>query len=208
MINQNKKALSEKASTVIKEVLEERIPFSTVIPADESNEFVLQSDIFGYIDSIVRLPSTRLYCNQSKSRNDNRSDLCFEFRSFRGRPQSLATGESAPIAGAHWVSSWNRWLAPRFSQADVLTYYLPMFKSVYHYSRYYLEIMFSKESTWQHVKALCNRQDDVETYIGFWDYNVFNQLYLETVRDVTCGSPVTIDPEEIERAKADFALDA
>ena len=197
MINQKKKQLSEKASTVIKEVLEKRIPYSTVIPADESNEYVLQSDIFGYIDSIVRLPSTRLYCNQSKSRNDNRSDLCFEFRSFRGKPQSLQSGKEAPIAGAHWVSSWNRWLAPRFSQADVLTYYLPMFNAVFHYSRYYLEIVFSKDSVWQCVKAICNRQDDVETYIGFWDYKQFNQLYLDTVREVTCGSVVTIDPEEV-----------
>lgn len=197
MINQKKKQLSEKAEVTIKKVLEERIPFATVIPVDKSDEYVLQSDIFGYVDSIVRLPSTRLYCNQSKSRNDNRSDLCFEFRSFRGRPQSLQSGKEAPIAGAHWVSSWNRWLAPRFSQADVLTYYLPKFKSVYHYSRYYLEIMFSKESTWQHVKALCNRQDDVETYIGFWNHKEFNELYLDTVREVTCGSVVTIDPEEV-----------
>ena len=90
----------------------------------------------------------------------------------------------------------------------MLTYYLPMFNAVFHYSRYYLEIVFSKEETWSYVKALCNRQDDIETYIGFWDYNVFNQLYLDTVRDVTCGSVVTIDPEEIARAKADFALDA
>lgn len=204
MINQTKKALSKKAVTVIKRVLEERIPFATVIPADESNGYVLQSDIFGYIDSIVRLPSTRLYCNQSKSRNDNRSDLCFEFRSFRGRPQNLQSGNVAPIAGAHWVSSWNRWLAPRFSQADVLTYYLPMFNSVFHYNRYYLEILFSKDSVWQHVKALCNRQDDVETYIGFWDYKEFNNLYLETVRDVTCGSPVTIDPEDISIAQEEL----
>ena len=197
MINQTKKALSEKSAAVIKQVLEERIPFSTVIPVDKSDEYVLQSDIFGYIDSVIRLPSTRLYCNQSKSRNDNRSDLCFEFRSFRGRPQSLQSGESAPIAGAHWVSSWNKWLAPRFSQADVLTYYLPMFNAVFHYNRYFLEILFSKDSVWQHVKALCNRQDDIETYIGFWDYKVFNQLYLDTVREVTCGNPVVIAPEEI-----------
>ena len=188
MINTTKKELSEKAGAVIKQVLEEWIPFSTVIPVDKSDEFVLQSDIFGYIDSIIRLPSTRLYCNQSKSRDSNRSDLCFEFRSFRGRPQSLQSGNVAPIAGAHWVSSWNRWLAPRFSQADTLTYYLPMFHTVFHYSRYYLEIVFSKETTWQCVKAICNRQDDVETYIGFWDYKQFNQLYLETVREVTCGN--------------------
>ena len=198
MINQKNRVLSNKASTVIKQVLESRIPYSTVIPADESNEYVLQSDIFGYIDSIVRLPSTRLYCNQSKSRNDNRSDLCFEFRSFRGRPQNLQSGQEAPIAGAHWVSSWNRWLAPRFSQADLLTYYLPMFNAVFHYNRYFLEILFSKETTWQCVKAICNRQDDVETYIGFWDYKQFNHLYLETVRDVTCGSTVTLEPEEID----------
>ncbi len=197
MINQTKKALSEKAGTVIKRVLEERIPFATVIPADESNEYVLQSDIFGYVDSVIRLPSTRLYCNQSKSRDGDRPDLCFEFRSFRGKPQILQTGEPAPIAGAHWVSSWNRWLAPRFSHADLLTYYLPMFNHVFHYNRYFLEILFSKETTWECVKAICNRQDDVETYIAFWDYKQFNEMYLETVRDVTCGSVVTIDPEEI-----------
>lgn len=187
MINQKKKELSEKAVNVIKQELENRIPFATVIPADESNEYVLQSDIFGYVDSIIRLSSTRLYCNQSKSRNDNRSDLCFEFRSFRGRPQSFQTGKEAPIAGAHWVSSWNRWLAPRFSQADVLTYYLPAFNSVYHYNRYYLEILFSKDATWEHVKAICNVQNDVETYIAFWDCKQFNEMYLDTVREVTCG---------------------
>jgi len=204
MINKTKKVLSEKAGAVIKRVLEERIPFATVIPVDKSDEYVLQSDIFGYVDSIVRLPSTRLYCNQSKSRDSNRSDLCFEFRSFRGKPQSLQSGKEAPIAGAHWVSSWNRWLAPRFSQADVLTYYLPMFNAVFHYSRYYLEIVFSKDETWQCVKAICNRQDDIETYIGFWDYKAFNNLYLDTVREVTCGNPVTIDPEEVSLAQEEL----
>ena len=116
----------------------------------------------------------------------------------------MQTGESVPIAGAHWVSSWNRWLAPRFSQTDLITYYLPMFNYVFHYNRYFLEILFSREETWEHVKSLCRRDNDMETYIGFWDYKQFNDLYLETVREVTCGAPVTIEPEEIALAQEEL----
>lgn len=200
MINQRKKQLSEKAEKVIKYSLEDRIPYAKVIPVDKSSDFVLQSDLFGYIDSVVRLPSTRLYSNQSKSRDDKRPDLCFEFRSFRGMPQSLKTGKDVPIAGAHWCSSWQCWLAPRFSQADLVTYYLPKYNYVFHYNRYYLEIMFSQNHVWEHVKAICNRQDNIETYIAFWNYKEFNEMYLETVRDVTCGAVVTTDLEEISEA--------
>lgn len=179
--------LAVKAQEVITESLKKRIPYVDVIPADSGSEYVLQSDIFGYVDSLIRLPGTRLYSNQNKSRNDEHPDLCFEFRSFRGKPQSIETGKETSIAGAHYISTWNRWLAPRFAQADTITYYLPKHNAVYHYNRYYLEILFSKDSTWAHIKSICSRDNDVETYIVFWDPVVFNELYLDTIKAVTCG---------------------
>ena len=179
--------LAVKAEEFINEQLKERIPFLDIISADSGSAYVLQSDIFGYVDSIIRLPSTRLYTNQNKSRDDKRSDLCFEFRSFRGKPQSMSSGVDTSIAGAHWASTWEVWLAPRFSQADTISYYIPSQDSVYHYNRYFLEILFAQESIWDRVRAICKRNNDIETYIAFWDPEVFNRLYLQTIKTVTCG---------------------
>lgn len=96
--------LAFKAQEAITESLKKRIPYLDIIPADSSSEYVLQSDIFGYIDTVIRFPSTRLYNNQNKSRDENHSDLCFEFRSFMGKPQFLETGKDTSIAGAHYGS--------------------------------------------------------------------------------------------------------
>lgn len=179
--------LGLQAQEVITNSLKERIPYVDIIQVDSGSEYVLQSDLFGYIDTIIRMPSTRLYNNQNKSRCEERPDLCFEFRSFRGKPRSMQTGKDTAIAGAHYISTWNRWLAPRFAQADTITYYLPKYDKVYHYSRYFLEILFSKDSTWAHIKSIASRDDDIETYIVFWEPEIFNKLYLDTVKAVTCG---------------------
>ena len=65
--------LAVKAQEVITESLKKRIPYVDVIPADSGSEYVLQSDIFGYVDSLIRLPGTRLYSNQNKSRHNHNS---------------------------------------------------------------------------------------------------------------------------------------
>lgn len=187
MINNKKRELSNSANEAIAEALRKRIPFYREIGTDNSREYVYQSDIFGYTDTLTQMSSERLYCNQKKSRSDNRTDICIECRSFRGCPQNVNTGENAPIAGAHWCQSWGRWLTPRFSQIDTLTCYLPKAKFVGHYIRYYLEIMFSKNETWQHVNCIFHKDTDLETYLIFINYKIFNTLYLKTVIETTCG---------------------
>lgn len=198
MINTTKKDLAENANIIIENEMRSRIPFYRQIQTDDSPRCVYQSDLFGYTDTIIQMSSDRLYHNQNKSRSDNRTDICIECRSFRGNPQSLVTGESAPIAGAHWCEAWKRWLMPRFSQIDTITYYIPKARFVGHYSRYYLEIMLSKPETWSHVNCIFQKNNDLETYLIFIDYRIFNILYLKTVNDVTCGAPATVDPEEID----------
>lgn len=197
MINTTKKEKSNEANAIIETEMRSRIPFYRQISTDDSPCCIYQSDLFGYTDTIIQLASDRLYHNQNKSRSDGRTDICIECRSFRGNPQNLATGESSPIAGAHWCEAWKRWLMPRFNQIDTITYYLPKAQFVGHYSRYYLEIMLSKPEAWSHVNCIFQKNTDMETYLIFIDYRVFNTLYLKTVSDVTCGVPVTIGPEEI-----------
>lgn len=86
---------------------------------------------------------------------------------------------------------------PRFNQIDTITYYLPKAQFVGHYNRYYLEIMLSKPETWEHVNCIFQKNKDLETYLIFIDYRIFNTLYLKTVNDVTCGVSVTINTDEL-----------
>lgn len=185
MINENKKKLSNTANTAIQEAMEARIPFYRAIAADDHPQYVCQSDLYGYVDTIIQIGGEKLYYNNNKSRSDNREDICIECRSFRGKPENLNTGEPAPIAGAYWSNAFSRWISPRFGQADTLTIYLPKINYVGHYSRYFLEIMLSKEETWERISGMFKESSDCDTIIAFWHYRTFTDLYLQTVRDVT-----------------------
>ena len=207
MINQHKKDLAERANTAINEELRTRIPYYREIRTDDSPVFVHQSDIFGYIDTVTQMSSERLYHNQNKSRTDSREDICIECRSFRGDPQNLNTGETSPIAGAHWCQTWNRWLSPRFGQADTITVYIPKNHFVGHYCRYFLEILFSKAETWKHVNSIFHKETDLETYLVFINYKKFNTLYLETVVEVTCGTGIiTISPDNSSNIQTELEV--
>lgn len=207
MINTTKKTLFNKANAVITEALQNRIPFYREISADNSMSYVYQSDLFGYTDTITQMASERLYQNQKKSRADSREDICIECRSFRGNPQNLNTGETSPIAGAHWCQTWNRWLSPRFGQADTITVYIPKNHFVGHYCRYFLEILFSKAETWKHVNSIFHKETDLETYLVFINYKKFNTLYLETVVEVTCGTGIiTISPDNSSNIQTELEV--
>ena len=105
MIDKTKKELSKEAARQIRQALTERIPCYREIAVDDSPDYVYQSDLYGCIDTVIALGSVRLYFNQNKSRDPwKSSDVCIECRSYRGKPQTLATGEDAPIAGSFWFS--------------------------------------------------------------------------------------------------------
>ncbi len=187
MINQTKKAMSEKANQAINAALSSRIPYYNETRMDDNPHYVCQSDIFGYVDTVIQLGSDRLYCAQNKSRNDSSYDICVECRSFRGTPHNLTTGNQAPIAGAHWCNAWQRWLSPRFSQCDVVNYYLPSVGFVGSFSRYYLEIMLSRDETWSRTTGI-HKVDgsDTDTFIAFFNYADFTLMYMDTVAR-SCG---------------------
>lgn len=192
MINQTKKEMAAEAAREINHALTARIPYYRELVADDSPHYVYQSDIFGCVDTVTLLGSETVYRNQSKSRSgDKTPDICIECRSFRGQPQNLKTGENAPIAGAYWCSGWQRWLSPRFGQCDTLTYYLPQVPIVLHFSRYYLEIMLSKPDTWAKATGIHRKNDDTDTFIAFWYYRDFTQIYMDTVAQTAYGEGET-----------------
>ncbi len=203
MISQAKTQQKEKVDKIIKEALDYRIPFFDELRADDNLSYVCQSDLYGYIDTVIRMPSTKLYFNQNKSRSDGKYDICIECRSFRGNPQNLNTGQNAPIAGAYWSEAWQRWISPRFGMADTLTYYLPSAGFVGHFSRYYLEIMLAKKETWEMATGIHKKDGDIDTVIAFFDFRVFSKMYIETVKAVTYG-----DAEETGILNAKEPLEA
>lgn len=185
MINFEKTNNEIDANAAISAALSERIPGYTGIRVDGGSDGVYQSDLFGYIDTVTRIGSERLYYNQNKSRSEGRNDIALEFRIFRGKPQNRETGQHVPIIGAHYVSNWQAWLAPRLAQIDTLSYYLPGPDVVLHYSRYYLEILLSKAETWSVMSGMFCKGNDIA--IVFWNYAVFTRLYIQTVASVTYG---------------------
>ncbi len=187
MINQSKKEMSIRANEAINNALSRRIPYFNEVHVDNNPRYICQSDIFGYVDTIIQIASDRLYNGQNKSRNDNSYDICVECRSFRGQPQNLSTGEIAPIAGAYWCEAWQRWLSPRFGQSDVINYYLPRIGYVGSFNRYYLEIMLSDPTVWTYTTGIHKiGSSDTDTFVVFFDYRIFTQLYMSTVARV-CG---------------------
>ncbi len=191
MINEVQRIQSIQANNAINSALTERIPFYREIKADADPNYVRPSDLYGYIDSVVGTAGERLYTMQNKSRSDGKTDLCFEFRAFRGEPVNLVTGEPAPIAGAYWSPGMKCYLSPRLGQAQLMSVYLPETGFVGHFVRYYLEILLSDPDVWQHVTSIhlkVRDKGDTDRVIAFWNYKQFVEMYLETVKRVTCGT--------------------
>ena len=137
--------------------------------------------MYGYTDTIIQIASERLYCNQNKSRDENRADIVIECRGYAGKPQNLITGEDCPVAGGHWYEAWECYLIPFFGQCDTLSYYIPSTGFVGHFSRYYLEIMLSDEHNWHNYSCICKKRNDPNTFLVFYNpeknWNRFNGIY-------------------------------
>ncbi|MBQ5344526.1 MAG: hypothetical protein J6F33_04945 [Acidaminococcaceae bacterium] len=199
MIKEVQRIQSIQANNAINSALTERIPYFREIKADADPNYVRPSDLYGYIDSIIGTAGEGWYTMQNKSRRDGKTDICFEFRAYSGSPVNLSTGETAPIAGAYWSPGLQCYLSPRFGQAQLMSIYLPENGFVGHFVRYYLEILLSKPDVWQHVTSIHRKireRGDTDRVIAFWNYKQFVQMYLETVKLVTCGSIVDNDNEQ------------
>ena len=187
MVNERKQKLSTEANRVIKETMEGRIPFYREITADDNPYCVSQTDLYGYTDTIIQIASERLYCNQNKSRDENRADIVIECRGYAGKPQNLITGEDCPVAGGHWYEAWECYLIPFFGQCDTLSYYIPSTGFVGHFSRYYLEIMLSDEHNWHNYSCICKKRNDPNTFLVFYNPEKFTKMYMETVAKTCHG---------------------
>lgn len=187
MINPKQKEIHQQSEVAITDALQARIPGLQIIHVDDNPHMISQADIFGNVDTILHFGSPRLYMNQNKSRCDNKQDICFECRSFRGKPESLITGQKVPINGAYWYEPGKCWLAPRFNEIDTMTIHLPGCNWTGHFNRYYLDIMFASKDTWSHATGFFKINDDSDTYIVFFDHKDFTDLYLQTVAKTATG---------------------
>ena len=182
---------SQKANAVISTELQKRIPFFTELRADNGSNFVNQIDLFGNVDTIISLGGTRLYKNQNKSRSDNKNDICIVCMSYRSKTINPETHKCIPIAGAYWYDIGKRWLTPRWGDMDILTVHLPGPNFTGHFNRYFLEIMFCYQSTWEKMTGIHKVDDDSNSYIIFYNYKTFCDLYMQTVAKVSCGMEYT-----------------
>ena len=187
MIKTARYKLSQQANRVIKTSLYQRIPFFREFRFDDDPTHISQVDLFGNVDTLITLGSTRVYQNQNKSRIDNRKDVCVECRSYRGKTINPDNNTVLPVAGAHWYEPGKCWLAPRWGMIDTLTVYLPGPGFVGHFNRYYLDIMFSSPEIWESMTGLHKNYNDSDTFIVFFNYKIFCEIYLRTVTKVTCG---------------------
>ncbi len=186
MIQRKKFRLCKNANKKISNVLKKRLPFFREFRIDDNPSFISQVDFFGNTDTLFSAGGERIYKNQNKSRNDNiNNDICIECRSCRSRFISPDTNQELVLGGAYWYDTGKCWLAPRFGQIDTFTVYLPGREFVGHFCRYYLDIMFSKEETWEHMTGIHKEGNDSGTYIVFFNYRKFLEMYMKTVSDVT-----------------------
>ena len=192
MINSKKYELSQQANEILSNALKMRIPFFRETREDDNPLFVTQTDLFGNGDICFGIGGERLYIGQNKSRNDNQEDICIECRSYRGKTVNPDTNKTIPIAGAYWYPTGTCWLAPRWGIIDTFSVYLPGPDFVGHYNRYFLEIMFSRDETWETMTGIHKMKNDSDTFILFFNYREFTNLYLKTVAEVTCGDDANI----------------
>ncbi len=188
MIKKKLYELSQNANPVITKALKQRIPCCREFRVDDNCSNMSRLDLFGNVDTLLDIGGEEIYKNQNKSRHDNRKDICIECRSYRSRTINAKTNEKIPIEGSYWYETGKCWLSPRWGEIDTLTVYLPGPKFVGHYIRYYLDIMFSKQATWESMTGIHKENNDSDTYIVFFDFHRFCELYLKTVEAVTCGN--------------------
>ena len=174
----------ETAEKSIHNSLARRIPLYKEVTTETDEDCVRQQDIYGAVDAVILTPSERMYCLQKKSRNTDADDLCFEFRAFYAGPQNLQTGQQVTIGGAHRLNS-NCMLTPKFSNCDLVAYYLPKTNATRLFNRFYLELLFAEPETWNHTTGIFMKNK--VTFNVFFNCDEFTELYLQTVKDATVG---------------------
>ena len=191
--------LAKNAYEVIDKELHQRIPYLQQIRIDNEPEYIHQGDMFGNIDSVLSLGgSEQIVTNQNKSRNMDAKTICFECRSFTGLPFNSNSEKRTPIAGAHYVPSLGVYLSPRFGSFQTISYYMPRQQFVLHLSRYFLDILFSSDSVWQHVHQYFYTNDKTDTFIIYIDCRTFIKLYMQCVARVTLGDRFVMELEETD----------
>ena len=191
MINTKNYEMSQKANVTINKELAQRIPNLLQYRFDDNPNAVSPVDFFGSIDTIMHFGSTKIWSHQQKSRCAGRKDLCFEINSYRGKFINPETQKSIPITGAHYYEATGCWLAPRLGDSDCVSYYLPDYDVVMHFSRYYLDILFSGEEIWTHATGISRMYDCQDSYVVFFDYKDFIRMYMNCVGNVTCGAKIS-----------------
>ena len=187
MVKSSKYELSQEANLIISETMKNRIPFFNEFRIDNNSSYVSMADFFGNTDTAFTAGGERLYKNQNKSRNDNRSDICVECRSCRSKFIEPETKDEISLGGAYWYETGKCWLTPRWGEIDTFTVYLPGSGFVGHFCRYYLDIMFSKSTTWESMTGIHKEKNDSDTYIVFFNYKTFCRIYMQTVSQVAMG---------------------
>ncbi len=188
MVKKKLYKLSQNANLIITGALKQRIPCFSEFRLDDNCTTMSRADLFGNIDTLLDIGGEEIYKNQNKSRLDNRQDICIECRSYRSKTVNAVTNKRIPIEGAYWYETGKCWLSPRWGGIDTLTVYLPGPRFIGHFNRYYLDIMFSKEATWESMTGIHKENNDSDTYIVFFNFKRFCELYLKTVESVTCGN--------------------
>ncbi len=187
MITSKRFRLSQMANKIISNEMKQRIPFYREFRVDNSPDFVSQIDLYGNVDNLFSCGGTRVYNNQNKSRKDSKQDICIECGGYCSKTVNPETGESIPISSAFWYDTGKCWLTPRWGEIDSITIYLPGTNFIGHFHRYFLDIMFSKKSTWKKMTGIYRENNNNNKYILFFNYKDFCNLYLKTVAYVTCG---------------------
>jgi hypothetical protein len=202
MVKTKQFELSQQANAVISETLKKRIPLINEFRVDNNPSCVAMADFFGNTDTLVTVGGERVYKNQSKSRCDKGEDICIICRSSRSQFVNPETKEDIPLGGAYWYETGKCWLTPRWGEIDTFTVYLPGFEFVGHFCRYYLDVMFSKQSTWETMTGIYKEKDDGDSYAVFFNYKSFCKIYMQTVLETAIGDEAilasndTINPKE------------
>ncbi len=178
--------MSQRANKIINLVLKQRIPFFHEIHLDDNQDFVSQADFYGNTDSLISVDGERIYQNQNKSRNNDREDIAIECKSHRGKFYN-AEYQEVPLEGAYWYETGKCWLTPYWAGAETLSYYIPNKQFIGHFSRYFLDIMFSKRETWESMTGIYKDKNENNKYLAFFNYKDFCNMYMQTIACITYG---------------------
>lgn len=205
MVNKKNYSLSQVATEKIISALQERIPWLHYYPRDKNKKSVSQMDLFGNVDGNISVGTEMEYRMQNKSRDTGHSDICFECRSYRGKLVDPDSGDKIPVEGMYWYEPGERWLFPRFGNLDTISVYITDGEVVGHFSRYYLDIMFTRKEIWQKATGFYKESNDTDTYLVFFNFDNFCEIYIQLVAEITCGDNIiTITKRELEKAKEEL----